>query len=137
MELTADFDLDTIRTTLHLLGVTVWIGGQIVLVALVPLLRSLGGDAARLAAQRFSQVAWPFFGLIVITGIWNVAELDVTDASTGYNLVLGLKLVLVAATGLGAFVHANTESTVVRAVTGAGGMIAGLGAFVCGVMLVS
>ena len=137
MELTADFDLDTIRTTLHLLGVTVWIGGQIVLVALVPLLRSLGGDAARLAAQRFSQVAWPFFGLIVITGIWNVAEVDVTDATTGYNAVLGVKLLLVAISGVAAFVHAETGNTVVRAATGAGTTLAGLGAFVCGVMLVS
>ena len=34
-------DLDSIREFLHLLGVAGWVGGQIVMVGLLPLLRSL------------------------------------------------------------------------------------------------
>ena len=50
-------DLDSIRVFLHLLGVAGWVGGQIVMVSLLPLLRSLGPDVPRIAAVRFARVA--------------------------------------------------------------------------------
>ena len=56
-------DLDGIRVFLHLLGVTGWVGGQIVTLGLLPLLRSLGPDVPRIAAVRFARVAWPCFRL--------------------------------------------------------------------------
>ena len=37
-----DFDATTFRVFLHVLGASVWVGGQIVLGALVPTLRELG-----------------------------------------------------------------------------------------------
>jgi len=132
-----EFNIDTVRTILHLLGVAVWLGGQLVLGALVPVLRGISDDAPRLAAQRFGQVAWPFFGLLVITGIWNVAEVDPGSTSTGYNAVLGIKLLLVAASGVAAYIHTTTDSKVVRGVTGGGGAVAAFGAFVLGVTLVA
>ena len=131
------FDLDTIRILLHLLGVAVWLGGQIVLAALVPALRSIGEDAPRLAARRFGQVAWPFFALVVVTGFWNVAEVDPGSVSAGYNAVLGIKLLLVAISGVAAFVHTATDNKMVRGITGGGGAVAAFGAFLCGVMMVS
>ena len=130
-----DFDAHTIRIALHLLGVTVWVGGQLVLAALVPVLRSIGPDAPRLAANRFALVAWPFFALAVITGVWNVLEINVGDQSTDYHMVLGIKLAVVALSGIAAFLHSQTSSTVVRAVTGAGGLVTALAALVLGVML--
>jgi putative copper export protein len=133
----ASFDLDTIRIALHLLGVVVWLGGQLVVGALVPVLRGIDEEAPRIAARQFGRIAWPFFGLLVITGFWNVAEVDPGSVSTGYNAVLGIKLLLVAVSGIAAFAHTNTESTLVRAVTGGGGAVAAFGAFLCGVMLVS
>jgi len=66
----AALNLDTIRTFLHLLGVAGWIGGQILMLGLLGVLRGLGSDAPRLAADRFSRVAWPCFALAVVTGVW-------------------------------------------------------------------
>ncbi|MDY7100343.1 MAG: hypothetical protein S0880_04070 [Actinomycetota bacterium] len=131
------FDLTTIRVFAHLLGVTVWIGGQIVLVALLPVLRGLGEDAPRLAARRFGALAWPFFALVVVTGVWNLLEIDVADRSVGYHATLGIKLLLVALSGVAAFVHGMTATPLTRAVTGAAGLVAALGAMVCGVMMVT
>ena len=44
-------DLDNIRVFLYLLGVAGWVGGQIVMVGLLPLLRSLEPDVPRIAAS--------------------------------------------------------------------------------------
>ncbi len=128
------FDLDTIRLTLHLLGVAVWIGGQILVAALVPVLREIAPDAPKKVAARFSQVAWPFFGLAVVTGIWNVLAIE-SGQSTEYNVTLGVKLLLVMVSGLAAFVHSRTPSPAVRGATGGVGLLAALGALVLGVML--
>ena len=57
------FTLDTVRLSLHILAVCIWIGGQLVVAAAVPVLREVGADAPRLVARRFGQVAWPAFGL--------------------------------------------------------------------------
>lgn len=131
-----DFDVDTFRITLHLLAASVWVGGQIVLAALVPVLRGLGDDAPRRAANRFGRVAWPFFALAVVTGIWNLLEIDVGDRSTAYHVTLALKLLVVAVAGTAAALHSLTSSPLVRGLTGAVGLIGSLGALVFGVMLV-
>ena len=132
-----DVDAYTIATALHLLGVTVWVGGQIVMAALVPALRQAAPEAPKLAAQRFAQVTWPMFALVIVTGIWNVWNIDISSRDTTYHAVFGAKLLLVALSGVAAFVHAQPTSTVVRAVTGAGSLLAGIGAFFCGVLLVT
>jgi len=130
-----EFDAATIRITLHLLAVSVWVGGQIVMAALVPALRTLGDDAPKMVAQQFSRVAWPFFSLAVITGVWNLLVVDVAATSVSYQATLGIKLLLVAASGVAAFVHAETGQRVVKAVTGAGSLVMAIAAVVCGVML--
>jgi putative copper export protein len=63
----------TVRLFLHVLAATVWVGGQLTLAALVPVLRRQGPDAPRVAARRFSLVAWPAYGVLLITGVWNIA----------------------------------------------------------------
>ncbi len=128
------FELETLRLTLHLLSVSVWIGGQILLAALVPVLREVSPEATKKAAQRFGQVAWPFFGLAVLTGIWNLLEVE-SGQSSQYMTTLGLKLVLVTSSGVAAFVHSRTGSVAVRGATGAIGLLSALGALVLGVML--
>src|ERR1022692_1411034 len=50
---------DTVRLFLHVLDATVWVGGQLTLAVLVPVLRTQGPDAPRRAARRFNLVAWP------------------------------------------------------------------------------
>ena len=94
----------TIRLFLHVLGATVWVGGQLTLAGLVPGLRALGPDAPRTVARRFNTLAWPAFGLLVVTGIWNIVAVDPTwDSAYGTTLVV--KILVVVASGLTAFLH--------------------------------
>ncbi len=122
-----DLDSDVIRLYLHLLAATIWVGGQITLVALLPTLRTLGPDAPRAAARAFNRVAWGAFAVLVITGVWNLTEINVSDRSLIYQIVLFVKLAVVAASGIGAAIHAAGRSKLALAL---GGSVAGLGALI-------
>lgn len=135
--MTIDVDAHTIATLFHLLGVCVWIGGQLLMAALVGVLRQVTPEAPALAARRFGQLAWPAYAIAVVTGVWLVWLVDITDADTTYQAVIGIKLLLVAGSGVAAFLHANANAVAVRAVTGAGALVTGLGALFCGVLLVT
>jgi len=63
----------TIRLFLHVLAATIWVGGQLTLAGLIPVLRSAGVEVPRMVARRFNLIAWPAFAVLVLTGIWNVA----------------------------------------------------------------
>jgi putative copper export protein len=86
----------SVRLALHVLGVTVWVGGQLTLLGILPALRAAQGDVAARVARSFERVAWPAFVLLVATGIWNLAAVDVGDTSSSYQATLFVKLVLVA-----------------------------------------
>ena len=125
---------DTVRLFLHVLAATVWVGGQITLAALVPTLRGLGAELPKAAANRFNQVAWPMFWLLVATGVWNVlAERDKVTGS--YRTTLVVKLVVVAVSGLSAFLHARARSRTQMAVYGALTGVSALGALFVGILL--
>ena len=130
-----DVGLAEIRFFLHLLGVAGGVGGQLTMAALVPVLRRLGPDAPRLAANRFGRFAWSFFALAIATGIWNLFEVDLTLRGTPYLMTLMVKLVLVGLSGSAALLHSNTSSVAVRAATGALGVLAALGALLMGAVL--
>jgi len=115
---TINFSADDLRTMLHLLGVTVWLGGQILMLGLLPVLRGLGGDAPKKAAAGFGRVAWPAFVLIIITGIWNVFAVDMANVSFGWSMVFGIKFLLVIVTGLAAWLHQRTDNPAMRGATG-------------------
>jgi len=132
---TITFDVDTLRTLLHLLGVIVWLGGQILMLAILPVLRKIGGDAPRMVAAAFGRVAWGFFALIVFTGIWNIFAVDLADVSMGYNMAFGTKMLLVLVTGASAFLHQRTSSPALRGATGALGLLASVAALVLGVLM--
>ena len=70
----------------------------------------------------------------MITGIWNLLEIP-SGQTTEYQVTLGIKLLLVVASGVSAFVHQQTSSVAVRGATGGIGLFAALGALVMGVML--
>jgi putative copper export protein len=110
-------DLETVRLFLHVLAATIWVGGQITLAALVPALRSTGREVTKAAANAFAKVAWPAFGVLVLTGIWNMAAEG--DKGPDYRHTLTLKLVLVVVSGVSAFVHARVSSRSMMAVFGA------------------
>ena len=113
------FTLDTVRLSLHILAVCIWIGGQLVVAAAVPVLREVD-PTRRLVARRFGQVAWPAFGLAVLTGIWSILTLP-SGQSFEYNVTLGVKLLLVVGSGVAAFVHQQTSSPALRGATGGSG----------------
>jgi putative copper export protein len=126
-------DLETLRLFLHVLGATVWVGGQITLAALVPALRAAGTDVPRAAANAFNRVAWPAFGLLVLTGVWNVAAEG--DQGASYQHTLMLKYALVLASGVTAFVHARATSRTAMAVFGALTGLTALATLFVGIML--
>jgi putative copper export protein len=125
---------DTIRVFLHVLGATVWVGGQLTLAGLVPGLRNLSADAPRAVARRFNEIAWPAYGVLVATGIWNVLAVD-PDWSSPYGTTLIAKLGVVSASGASALVHARARSRAGLAVFGALSGVTALAAVFLGVML--
>src|SRR4051794_31646544 len=129
----ASLDWAIVRTYLHVLAATVWVGGQITLAGLVPALRGLGPDAPRQAARAFNRVAWTAFAVLVLTGIWNVAAVNPGDRSTSYQVVLMIKLLVVAASGVSAAVHAGAKSKAALAIGGALTLLTALVALFLGV----
>ena len=125
---------DTIRLFLHVLAATIWVGGQITLAVLVPVLRRLGAEIPRAAARRFNQVAWPAFGVLVITGIWNIAAVR-GQIHGSYETTLVVKLIVVAISGLTAALHARARKPAWIAVFGALTGLSALAALFLGIML--
>ena len=125
----------TIRLFIHVLAATVWVGGQITLGGLVPVVRKLGPEATRSVARQFNRLAWPAFAVLVATGIWNLYEVDLPSASTEYQVTLAVKLVLVAASGIGAAVHSQGRGKVALATGGAAAAVGAIGALFLGVLL--
>ena len=127
--------LDSLRTFLHILAASVWVGGQIVLGGLVPSVRKSNPEALKPIANAFGRVAWPAFGITVVTGMWNLLSVDVTAMDSSYHVTLGVKIVVVMLAGFAAAAHANTKSKLVLALGGAIGLVASLGALYLGVLL--
>jgi putative copper export protein len=129
-----DVTWDTVRVFLHVTAATVWVGGQLTLAALVPGLRAVGPQVPRTVARRFNRVAWPAFAVLVATGVWNLLEID-PDFSTDYGRTVMVKIVVVAASGLTAFLHSIARSRAGLAAFGALSGVTALGALFLGVLL--
>ena len=126
---------DTVRVFLHVLAATVWVGGQLTLAGLVPGLRALGPDVPRTVARRFNRIAWPAFGLLFLTGVWNLTETNVGDRSDEWIATLFAKLTVVALSGISAALH--TRATTKRGLAIWGGLsgLSALAALFYGVQL--
>ena len=125
---------DTIRLFLHVLAATVWVGGQLTLAAVVPVLRKAGADIPRAAARRFNQVAWPAFAVLIITGIWNVIAVR-SQVTGSYETTLVVKLVVVLISGVTAALHARARGPAGRVVFGALTGVSALAALFLGILL--
>jgi len=125
---------DTVRLFLHVLAATIWVGGQLTLAALVPVLRRFGADVPGAAARRFNQVAWTAFGVLIVTGIWNI--IAVRSQITGsYETTLVVKLIVVAISGVTAALHTRARNPTWVAVFGALTGISALAALFLGILL--
>lgn len=127
--------LATWRLVLHVLAASVWVGGQIVLAGVVPSLRRVSPEATKAAAQAFARVAWPAFFVLVVTGIWNLAEVDITQTSTDYQVTVFVKVTLAIASGAATLVHQVGRTKLALALGGALGLLTALGALFIGVLL--
>ncbi len=128
--------LDSVRLWLHVLGACVWVGGQLTLAALVPALRLAGPDVPKRAARAFNRIAWPAYGLLLVTGVWNVAAVNADDhPDSTYQLVLALKVAVVAASGVTAWLHTRASTPRGLAVWGALTGLTALSALYLGVLL--
>ncbi len=126
-------DVESLRLFLHVLAATVWVGGQIVLGALVPVLRRADPSAPRAAARQFGRVGWTAYAVLLATGGWNLVDHD-TDRP-GFAATLSVKLVLVVLSGVAALVHQRATSRTWLAAGGAGALVFSLGALFFGVVL--
>ena len=126
---------ETIRLFLHVLAATVWVGGQLTLAGLVPGLRAVGPDAPRLVARRFNRFAWPAFGVLFLTGLWNLAETSVGDQPSEWIATLFAKLTIVALSGISAALHTRAATKKGLAIWGALSGLSALLALFYGVQL--
>ena len=122
--------MTTFRLFLHVLSASVWVGGQIVLGGLVPTLRTISPEAPKLVARAFNRIAWPAFGIAVITGIWNMLVVKHLDQS-----LFGLKFLLVIISGAGAGIHIAGKSKAALAIGGALASIGAVAAMFVGIAL--
>jgi putative copper export protein len=127
--------LATIRLFLHVLAATVWVGGQLTLAGLLPVLRTLSPEAPRAVARQFNRIAWPAFGVLVLTGGWSLSAVNVSDQSSSYTVTVFLHLMLGAVSAMLAALHAGTKNRALIAASGAAGGLVALLALFVGVML--
>jgi putative copper export protein len=125
----------TLRLFLHVLAATVWVGGQFALAGIVPTLRAAAPNATRSVARAFARLAWPSFAVLVVTGIWNLVEVDITDTDTAYQITVFVKVALAIASGAFTLVHQLSRTKVALAVGGALGAVTALAALFLGVLL--
>jgi putative copper export protein len=125
----------TIRLFVHVLAASVWVGGQIVLVSIVPAIRASHPEATKLIAVAYGRVAWPAFVILVVTGIWNLADVAVSDTDVSYQVSLLLKIALALVSGAAAVVHQVGRSRLALAVGGAVGFSTALAAMFVGTLL--
>jgi len=126
--------LGVIRLFLHVIAACIWVGGQLVLAGLVPVLRAKDPALPKAAANAFNRIAWPAYWVLVATGIWNVMA-EQSEAPEGWNAVLGIKVALVALSGVAAFLHTRAKTSSALAVWGALSGLSALAATFVGIVL--
>jgi putative copper export protein len=125
---------ELIRLFLHITAATIWVGGQLVLAALVPSLRGISPQAPAIAARAFARIAWPAFAVLIVTGAWNAWAVR-DDLHDSYAVLFASKLVVVALSGLTAWLHARATTPAARGGFGAATAAFALLAVLLGVQL--
>ena len=126
---------DSVRLFLHVLGASIWVGGQIVLSGLVPKLRKVAPESLKVAANAYARIAWPAFAVVFVTGMWNILDIKVGDMSTDYQVTMFVHVLLAMATAIFAVIHSVGKTKLALALGGAFGLLTSLGAMFVGIML--
>lgn len=127
--------LDGIRLSLHVLAAAIWVGGQFTLAGLVPSLRGAGEGVVNTAARAFSRISWPAYAVLVLTGFWNVATFNSASVSMAWKVVLGVKIVVVAISGISVWLHTRAKTPVQNAIWGGVSGVSAAAALILGVFL--
>lgn len=122
--------MQTLVLTLHVLAATVWVGGQLVLAVVVPVVRRGAPDLLPAVGRAYARLAWPAFGILLVTGGYNVSRLE--DPGRG---LLAAKLALVVVSGVGAFVHQRADRPQLKGAAAGVGLLAGIAVVLLGVVL--
>ncbi len=125
----------TIRLFIHVVAATIWVGGQFALAGLVGPLRRAAPETTKVAANAFARVAWPAFAVLVVTGIWNLVEIDITNTSSAYQATVMVKIAFAMAAGAFVALHSFGQTKLALAVGGALGALCSLVALFLGVLL--
>jgi putative copper export protein len=126
-------DLEVIQKTLHILAVTIWVGGQLVFIALMGPLQRTAPAAIAPVARAYAWVSWPAFGVLILTGGWMLSGAG--EESDAFRTTLMVKLVLVALSGLGAALHTFAKNPTLKGIWATVGLVSALGAVLLGVSL--
>lgn len=125
---------DSVRLFLHVIGATIWVGGQLVFAALVPVLKAKDAALPKLVAKQFNKIAWPAFALLILTGFWNMATLS-KDLPSSYHTAIAIKMVVVTLSGVAAHLHSRAKTSSGMAMWGGISGLAALSATYVGVLL--
>lgn len=125
----------TFRLFLHVIAATIWVGGQFALAGVVPTLRRVSPTATKPVAQAFARVAWPAFGVLALTGMWNLMAIDITATSGAYQATVLLHIGLAIASGAFVAVHQFGQTRLALALGGALGAVCSVAALFLGLLL--
>ncbi len=116
------FSLDALRLFLHVIAASIWVGGQFALAGLVGTVRELDPvEGPRRAARAFNRIAWPAYGVAVVTGLWNILTVPLSDLP---HPEVEIKVLVVALSGIGAALHQNARGN--KALLAVGGAMSSL-----------
>ncbi|MEZ5252092.1 MAG: hypothetical protein R2713_23660 [Ilumatobacteraceae bacterium] len=110
-------------------------GRSVALAGVVPVVRRGAPELSRPVARGFARVGWPAFAVLVLTGIWNLIAIDVTDTSTAYQVTVFVKVLLAMVAAGAVVVHSVGRSKLALAAGGALGALASVGAMFLGILL--
>ncbi|MFI5034592.1 MAG: hypothetical protein ACHQFZ_00100 [Acidimicrobiales bacterium] len=126
--------LTILRLTLHVLAAAVWVGGQFVVAGLLPTVRSLGDGATQKVARAFARLAWPAFGVLLATGVWNYAAAG-RHATASWNAAFAVKMAAVVVAGAATGLHTRAATPRARGISAGVAALASTGAVALGVAL--
>ncbi|HMD47222.1 MAG TPA: hypothetical protein VKG43_13735, partial [Acidimicrobiales bacterium] len=91
--------------------------------------------APKKLAGAFARLSWPAFGVLVVTGGWNVWAVHPATMSTAWQAVLSAKIGIVVLAGVAAYRHGRSPSTTGLAVWGSLAGLASIVALYLGILL--
>ena len=127
-------DIDVIRVTLHVLAATVWVGGQIILAAVIRPLRRAAPEGVIPVARAYAWVAWPAFAVLILTGFWSMTASGLMQDPASRTTLL-VKMALALVSGLGAALHTFASGFALKSIGGVVGLLGAVAALVLGVAL--